>query len=1568
MGVNSHSFVLFNDGTVMGFGYNEDGELGLGDNISRNIPTLIPNLSNAKQISGGGYHSLVLLNDGTVKAFGMNSNGELGLDNTIDKNIPTLSTLSNVKQIVGSNCFSLALLNDGTVMGFGWNANGELGLGNVDTPYMSPTLIPSLTNVKQIACGNSHSLVLLNDGTVMVFGNNTYGQLGLGNTANSTSPTLIPNLTNVKQIACGVFHSLVLLNDGTVKAFGFNAAGQLGLGNTTTPYTTPTLIPNITNVKQIEGGGYHSLILLNDGTVMGFGYNNNGQLGLGNVTTPYTTPTLIPNLSNVKQISCGIYHSLVLLNDGTVKVWGYNNDGELGLGDTTQLTTPTLIPNLSNVSQISCGSYHSLVLLGDASFPDDIDIYVESEKEFSKYDDINKLLEWKRCNTLRAIDNTQKGLVPQFLNINWRKTDTYFKNGVYAVSRDYFETCIHANGILNNIFQRSDISRFFCEKMDIGYAHGIFKPFLLFINKVHIAWSRITIIKSDFNISLLISGMDKELYIEDLQILAIPFNVIYTEDEDEQPDKRMLYRFNKTGAYSYDTSIFVYADNDRIQTKLYIEARYDNYDMCISSNRKLTENNLIVFDETGRLERGVSISIKNTNLLTVDKSFNITRYISCCYNTESNVNEANSLRCVNEEFEKQLLDGSIGFEELDQSVLLSDFDFGHDKTLPYSTNIANSLNYVFGYDENKFDPIFESIKPVNIVQYNISDIVRRHNTSADGSISMLKDIYDGDNLETFPIIFHNGMVPAYYKDMEYNQNSFTFNPSGINYSDTFEIAYFKKANNTLIKIDLANKSEDGYLNINDYYIPKEDIVVYSACRGESNLFPLNYVIDSGDNIVLKNSKYLDGQLYIGSKNQFLYESFIPTATTTIITLSDKFRTAYNEKKFMVFVNGRYLNSGFYKILIPSINNSKITERAIYTMKTLSPTDRVDIFYCSVPKMTRINANGDLLIQCIKSKATINNQSRFEVPYPFSNYPKNYDSFFCIKNSTYVDKSEYIIDGDYIQFIDAEDYSALAGDLIFVFPYYKPDGMADTQVDPSSALDFISRYTRTTADTDTIVFTPDYHGSVIEKSTVHIFNNSTYIDPSRYELIGNDTIKFTGETIAEDTMITMVIETDEDQFINDNIRIEVVPVIADIDNQYIFNIPNPEYHDSFFIMMGSVLVSPDRYFIAEESKVIFINSFDRMPLGKKLLFVFAKDKADSTDPDNLIHIKTEFVYFKPDVDCTSIPLSSSYCSGFKFNKENLLLFVNSVYTSNDRFTVTDNVLSLTSSGDVFKAGKSIVVVLAYRNVGNANYTPVDTVINPRDTIKFQDIDVVIQSDGQEKYIIPYPNPIFTDTAFMLSIGNTILNPESYTVNDSILTILDTTNIKINHKLRFTFVHNNGFTYISKSQISVTVAPSQTEIDIPSPYYNLVNLNNRMILTYGNVYVDKDRYIIDSTTKKIILIDFPITDSNRTITFTFFFTGTEYNGAIAYLPESGYMCFPRKELTNNLNKEMYMMFINGKKICKSELIDVSNDLVKVSVDVHRRYDLVLLNCSPTITELKSRYNTGSNWSKMLEPLPI
>ena len=102
---------------------------------------------------------------------------------------------------------------------------------------------------------SNHSIFLLEDGTVRTVGDDYFGQCGTGKTGNTQlSLYKIPELNNVKQIACGVYHTVFLLEDGTVRTVGSNRHGQCGTGNTNTPRFSLYTIPNLNNVRSLWDG------------------------------------------------------------------------------------------------------------------------------------------------------------------------------------------------------------------------------------------------------------------------------------------------------------------------------------------------------------------------------------------------------------------------------------------------------------------------------------------------------------------------------------------------------------------------------------------------------------------------------------------------------------------------------------------------------------------------------------------------------------------------------------------------------------------------------------------------------------------------------------------------------------------------------------------------------------------------------------------------------------------------------------------------------------------------------------------------------------------------------------------------------------------------------------------------------------------------------------------------------------------------------------------------------------------------------------------------------------------
>ena len=312
-----------------------------------------------------------------VLAWGENEMSQLGGEAFAQSAVPIpVGGLSGVTAVAAGGKHSLALLSNGTVVGWGGDGFGELGIGISTQRVGVPVAVKGLTNVTAIAAGHKFSLALLSNGTVMAWGNGQYGKLGNGSEAprGSTVPTQVRGLSAVASISAGYFHALALLRNGTVMAWGNGDYGELGNG-TIVNSDVPVQVNGLTGVKQVSAGAIHSLALLSDGTVWSFGGDEYGQLGLGEKVTHRTdVPVRVIGLSGVKAIAAGMFYNLALLSNGTVMAWGYNHSGQLGdgLADLHPHGAPVQVQGLAGVKAISASngsatpartSQHSMALL-----------------------------------------------------------------------------------------------------------------------------------------------------------------------------------------------------------------------------------------------------------------------------------------------------------------------------------------------------------------------------------------------------------------------------------------------------------------------------------------------------------------------------------------------------------------------------------------------------------------------------------------------------------------------------------------------------------------------------------------------------------------------------------------------------------------------------------------------------------------------------------------------------------------------------------------------------------------------------------------------------------------------------------------------------------------------------------------------------------------------------------------------------------------------------------------------------------------------------------------------------
>lgn len=351
-----HALVLKPDGTVWVWGNNSHSQQFGGavapypgpssadtQDVDLN-PSRVPNILGATAVAAGSFFSLALKWDGTVLAWGENSNGQLGVGDSVDKGTPVpVTNLVDAIAIDAGEDFSMAVLQNGTVKSWGHNPSGVLGIGNATvTKSTVPTNVLTLTNITAVACGYQHALALDTNGTVWGWGDNLYGELGDGSTADRYSPVLVNNLNGVVGIAAGESFSLAVRTNGTVWVWGRNATGRLGLGVTSgTSVLTPTNISALSNICLIRAGSQQGYAVDTSGKLWVWGYNGDmsslggtGGWSLG-FKTPIITNSPTPQIGLTNVLFMGssgpklfrggtapCHFSAALYEDGLVRHWG----------------------------------------------------------------------------------------------------------------------------------------------------------------------------------------------------------------------------------------------------------------------------------------------------------------------------------------------------------------------------------------------------------------------------------------------------------------------------------------------------------------------------------------------------------------------------------------------------------------------------------------------------------------------------------------------------------------------------------------------------------------------------------------------------------------------------------------------------------------------------------------------------------------------------------------------------------------------------------------------------------------------------------------------------------------------------------------------------------------------------------------------------------------------------------------------------------------------------------------------------------------------------------------------
>lgn len=331
---STEACAILDNGDLKCWGSNEFGKLGNGSAMDTDVglqatdmgdhllPIALGAGRTATAVGLGGNHTCAVLDNGDVKCWGSNAFGQLGQDNDIDYRTPPAAAINlggkAIAVSAGDANTTCALLADGTGKCWGVTDYGALSVAIDKDLGQAPrnaghyeigdyagemALLPALSfgpglTAKQLGAGFESSCALLSNNLVKCWGTSGVGELGVdfkgGQKGNQPGMTDLDGINlgaghTVKSLAVGAFHHCALLDDGSVKCWGSNSAGELGIGNTAAQGDDVgemgdqlPVVPLGHKALKIAAGDAHSCALLDNGTVVCWGYNSQGQLGNGN--------------------------------------------------------------------------------------------------------------------------------------------------------------------------------------------------------------------------------------------------------------------------------------------------------------------------------------------------------------------------------------------------------------------------------------------------------------------------------------------------------------------------------------------------------------------------------------------------------------------------------------------------------------------------------------------------------------------------------------------------------------------------------------------------------------------------------------------------------------------------------------------------------------------------------------------------------------------------------------------------------------------------------------------------------------------------------------------------------------------------------------------------------------------------------------------------------------------------------------------------------------------------------------------------------------------------------------
>ena len=266
----------------------------------------------------------------------------------------------------------------GNLYTWGNNSYGQLGTGDTNNRHQVTPAIGGTITWRSVACGYNHSAGIKSDGTLWMWGHDNYGELGLNETntyATSSPVQTICGGNDWKHVACGYHITAAIKFDGSLWTWGVNGHGQLGDGTGVDKSSPVQTIAGGIDWKQVVCGLDVMAAIKTDGTLWLWGDNTSGQLGDGTnlisnsgASVNFSPKQIYGGGTDWKQVALKEVTGAAIKTDGTLWVWGRNNYGQLGTNTNVDSFSPIqTIVGGNDWKQVSCGYFTTMAIKNDGS-------------------------------------------------------------------------------------------------------------------------------------------------------------------------------------------------------------------------------------------------------------------------------------------------------------------------------------------------------------------------------------------------------------------------------------------------------------------------------------------------------------------------------------------------------------------------------------------------------------------------------------------------------------------------------------------------------------------------------------------------------------------------------------------------------------------------------------------------------------------------------------------------------------------------------------------------------------------------------------------------------------------------------------------------------------------------------------------------------------------------------------------------------------------------------------------------------------------------------------------------